>query len=84
MRDIDPFLPENAARLLAIAWAALGLEVLHLGVGVVRKMASSPSHPFDIDWEFSLTGWLAVLLLFVLARVFDQGTRMREDLEGVV
>ena len=29
-------------------------------------------------------GWLAVLLLFVLARVFDHGTRMRDDLEGTV
>jgi Protein of unknown function (DUF2975) len=84
VRSGDPFLPENAARLLTIAWAAFGLEVLHLAVGIVRKMASSPSHAFDINWEFSLTGWLAVLLLFVLARVFDQGTRMREDLQGVV
>jgi hypothetical protein len=25
-----------------------------------------------------------VLLLFVLARVFDEGTRMRDDLEGTV
>jgi hypothetical protein len=31
-----------------------------------------------------VTGWLAVLLLFVLARVFDYGTRMRDDLEGTV
>jgi hypothetical protein len=84
VRSGDPFLPENAARLLTIAWAALGLELLHLAVGIVRKLASSPSHPFEINWEFSLTGWLAVLLLFVLARVFDQGTRMREDLQGVV
>ena len=28
--------------------------------------------------------WLAVLLLFVLARVFDHGARMREELEGTV
>ena len=28
--------------------------------------------------------WLAVLLLFVLARVFDQGARMRADLDGTV
>jgi hypothetical protein len=31
-----------------------------------------------------VTRWLAVLLLFVLARVFEQGTRMREDLAGTV
>ena len=42
------------------------------------------SQPLDLDWSFSVTGWLAVLLLFVLARVFDHGTRMRDDLEGTV
>ena len=31
-----------------------------------------------------MTGWLAVLLLFVLARVFNHGTRIRDDLEGTV
>jgi hypothetical protein len=29
-------------------------------------------------------GWLAVLLTFLLARVFAEGTLMREDLEGTV
>jgi hypothetical protein len=31
-----------------------------------------------------INGWLAVLLTFLLARVFAEGTRMREDLEGTV
>lgn len=31
-----------------------------------------------------VVGIAAVLLLFVLARVFDQGARMREDLEGTI
>jgi len=34
--------------------------------------------------DFDLTGWLAILLLFVLAQVFLEGTRIREDLEGTV
>ena len=38
----------------------------------------------DLDWNFSFTRWLSVLLLFVLARVFAQGARMREDLAGTV
>jgi hypothetical protein len=45
---------------------------------------SSGAAPLDLDWNFSLTPWLAVLLLFVLARVFDHGTRMRAELEGTV
>jgi hypothetical protein len=80
----DPFVVGNAARLQTAAWALLGLELLHLAVGAIAAAASSESQPFDLDWNFSFTGWLAVLLLFVLARVFDHGTRMRDDLEGTV
>ena len=36
------------------------------------------------DAGFSVTGWLAVLLTFLLARVFAEGTLMRDDLEGTV
>lgn len=80
----DPFVAENAARLQQIAWAVLGLELLHLGVGIVKAGVSSAAAPLNLDWNFSLTPWLAVLLLFVLARVFDHGTRMRQELEGTV
>src|ERR1700741_3344798 len=72
--DGDPFVSENAARLKAIAWAVLGLELLHLAVGAVAAGASTEQAPFDLDWSFSFTRWLAVLLLFVLARVFEQGS----------
>lgn len=84
VNDGDPFVAENAVRLKAIAWALAALEILHLGVGAVAAGASSATHPLDLDWSPSLTPWLAVLLLFVLARVFDQGARMRADLEGTV
>ena len=80
----DPFVAGNAARLQTTAWALLGLELLHLAVGAIAAAASSESQPLDIGWNFSITGWLAVLLLFVLARVFDHGTRLRDDLEGTV
>jgi hypothetical protein len=80
----DPFVTENAARLKAIAWAVLGLEVLHLAVGAVAAGVSTAQAPLDLGWGFSVTRWLAVLLLFVLARVFEQGSHMREDLAGTV
>ena len=80
----DPFVSVNAARLQTIAWTVLVLELLNFAVGSVAERISSAGHPIDIHWKFSVTPWLAVLLLFVLARVFDQGTRMREDLEGTV
>jgi hypothetical protein len=84
VRSGDPFLRENAARLQAIAWALLGLELLHLVVGAIAAGVSTARNPLDINRSVSLTGWLAVLLLFVLARVFDHGARMREDLEGTI
>ncbi|HEX8262257.1 MAG TPA: DUF2975 domain-containing protein [Allosphingosinicella sp.] len=80
----DPFVAANAERLQAIAWALLGLQLLSLVIGGIGKALSTPAHPVDLDAGFSINGWLAVLLTFVLARVFAQGALMREDLEGTV
>ena len=80
----DPFVAENAARLQMIAWMVLGMELLHGAVGAIARAVSTAAHPLDIDWEFSVTRWLAVLLLFVLARVFEHGTRMRGVLQATV
>ena len=84
VRAGDPFVAGNAGRLQQIAWAVLGLELLHLCVGFVMHIVSSPGARLGFDWSFSLAPWLAVLLLFVLAQVFDHGTRMRDELEGTV
>jgi Protein of unknown function (DUF2975) len=80
----DPFVLANAARLQSIAWALLALELMNFAVGAVASSISSADVPLNIGWNFSLTRWLAVLLLFVLARVFQQGVHMREELEGTV
>jgi hypothetical protein len=80
----DPFVARNAARLQVIAWTLLALQLLSMLIAGVGTAISSPEHPVDLDAGFSLTGWLAVLLTFVLARVFAEGTLMREDLEGTV
>jgi hypothetical protein len=84
VREGDPFVVANARRLQTIAWAYLGLELLHVVVGVVAASSGSEAQPLDVHWRFSVTPWVAVLLLFVLARVFDHGARMRADLEGTV
>ena len=78
----DPFVPENAARLKTIAWALLVVQVLHLVFGVMVRIAAEANA--DMSWSFSITGWLAVLLLFVLARVFAEGARIRGDLEAMI
>jgi hypothetical protein len=80
----DPFVAANAGRLQAIAWALLALQILSLVIGAIGKAVSTQAHPVDLDAGFSINGWLAVLLTFVLAQVFAQGAMMREDLEGTV
>ncbi len=84
MRAGDPFVRQNASRLQAIAWALLGLQLLSIVIGGIAKIVSTPEHPLHLDAGFSTSGWLAVLLLFVLARVFGEGARMRDELEGTV
>jgi hypothetical protein len=84
VRDGDPFVAANARRLQTIAWMLLALQVLSLVIGAIARAVSSPAHPIDVDAGFSINGWLAVLLTFLLARVFAEGTLMREDLEGTV
>ena len=84
VRAGDPFVAENAYRLQAIAWILLVLQLLSLLIGGIGWAVSTPEHPIHLQAGWSTAGWLAVLLTFVLARVFAEGTLMREDLEGTV
>jgi len=84
VRAGDPFVATNASRLQAIAWALLALQLLSIVIGTIAKALSTPAHPLNLDAGFSINGWLAVLLTFVLARVFAEGALMREDLERTV
>ena len=84
VRAGDPFVTENASRLQTIAWSVLALALSRFVVVGIANSVSTPARPIHIDWNLSITPWLAVLLLFVLARVFDHGARMREDLAGTV
>jgi hypothetical protein len=84
VRAGDPFVALNAHRLRTIAWVLLALQLLGIVIAAIAKGVSTPAHPLDIDAGFSINGWLAVLLTFLLARVFAEGTHLREDLEGTV
>jgi hypothetical protein len=84
VRAGDPFVAANAYRLQTIAWALLALQILSLIIGAIAKHVSTREHPLHLSAGFSINGWLAVLLTFLLARVFAEGTLMREDLEWTV
>jgi len=84
VREGDPFVATNVQRLRAIAWTLLTLQILSIVIAAIGKMISTPAHPVKLDAGFSITGWLAVLLTFLLAGVFEEGSLMRDDLEGTV
>ena len=84
VRAGDPFAADNAYRLHAIAWLMVALQLISITIAAIGRAISTPEHPFDLDAGFSVNSWLAIILTFVLARVFAEGTLMREDLEGTV
>ncbi len=84
----DPFIPENARRLNAMAWLLLVHEVVAVLVGELRVYIANLADAQGgnaIDYSpYDLDGVLIVIVLFILARVFRHGAAMREDLEGTV
>lgn len=79
----DPFVVVNADRLRRIGWALLTLQLLDVGIGLVV---------FTLDkigvehatWTPAFAGWIAVVMVFVLERVFRVGAEMRDDLAMTV
>ncbi len=83
VRAGDPFIAANADRLQRIGWALLALQLLDLVLGAITVFLDRISVDF-ITWTPSFTGWIAVVMLFVLARVFRVGAGMRDDLAMTV
>ena len=80
----DPFVPVNASRLQAMGWLSLAIDAAFVAVAVAVNLAPRMGHRPNADFTFTLGGILLALVLFVLARVFREGTRMRDELEGTV
>jgi len=84
VRNGNPFVAANAQRLQGIAWVLLALQLLSMVIGGIGNAISTPAFPVHLNAGFSTSGWLAVLLTFVLARIFAEGAQMREDIDGTV
>lgn len=84
VRRRDPFVADNAYRLNTIAWALLALQLISLAVAGVASLIQTPEYPLHMDAGFSIPGWLCVFFTFILARVFAEGTLMREELDGTI
>ncbi|WP_158787292.1 DUF2975 domain-containing protein [Granulicella sp. L46] len=79
----DPFIAANARRLQTIGWALLGLQLLAIPCALLDKFCPALGSAAP-GASFSPGGWLAVLMVFVLSRVFAAGSTMRDELEGTV
>jgi hypothetical protein len=77
----DPFLSVNADRLRTVAWCLLGIQLCDIGFGIAGAIMDTAAGERISAWSPGLTGWIAVLLVFVLARVFREGARLREEAE---
>jgi hypothetical protein len=67
-----------------MGWLTVIVEALSIPGGA---LAAYLTHLFDrahLEIGLSLGGILMALVLFILARVFREGARMREELEGTV
>jgi hypothetical protein len=83
VRSGNPFVAENAVRLKTIAWCVLVTQLLELVFGALAATVNAAGSNLP-PWKFSMTGWVAVVLLYVLARVFEEGTHLRDDLEAMI
>ena len=79
----DPFISANARRLQTIGWALLVLQLLDIPGAIIERFFPGLGSGAP-NGTFSLGGWMAVLMVFVLSRVFAVGSTMRDELEGTV
>lgn len=80
----NPFVRANAIRLKAIGWLMVGLQIVGVPLAIAAGKAADMFGESDTGWDFSLNGILAILLVFILAGIFERGAEMREELEGTI
>ena len=80
----DPFVPANAERLRGMAWITVAIHVVTVPMVIVGGWVEDVTRAIHFKIDLPLAGLFLALILFILARVFREGTRMREDLEGTV
>jgi hypothetical protein len=80
----QPLTAINAGRLRSMGWLSLAIQGVLL-ITTVALAIFGKGKLFDVDMVYDLiTGMLTAAVLFILARVFDYGADMREELEGTI
>ena len=72
----DAFEPANVGRLQAVGFSLLGIQLTALMLSVVAPISIGES---PADYDLSLGSWLGILVVFILAEVFRQGSAMRDE-----
>ena len=72
----DAFEPANVGRLQAVGFSLLGVQAAALLLATVAPLSIGES---SIDYDLSLGSWMGILVVFILAEVFRQGSAMRDE-----
>ena len=84
VEDGNPFVRANAVRLKAIGWLMVGIQIVGVPLAIAAGEAADLFGESDTGLDISFNGILAILLVFILAGIFEHGADMREELEGTV
>lgn len=83
VRAGDPFLAANARKLQSLGWFLLALQLLDIPAAAISHFYPSMGSAAP-SGDISVVGWISVLMVFVLSRVFSAGSAMRDELEATV
>ncbi|MEM9054934.1 MAG: DUF2975 domain-containing protein [Pseudomonadota bacterium] len=75
----DPFVPENAPRLTRIAIAIGLIEVIRMSSVLILATTVDLGEGYVANININLAVWGAIVVLLILAQVFKEGTRLREE-----
>lgn len=83
-RSAEPFRKENATHLRVIWLTMMAIELSRYALlALTGLLIAAFGEPRGTDWTFSfnanLMTWAAILVLIVLAEVFREGARLREE-----
>ncbi|MGC1301246.1 MAG: DUF2975 domain-containing protein [Caulobacteraceae bacterium] len=76
----DPFRPQNVGRLQTVGAALTALQLWSYALSHLVHW-TLPSLQQDKGVTINPTAWFSILVVFVLAEVFREGARLRQDAE---
>lgn len=78
----DPFVPINARRLRHIGWLLLATEAMNIFIRAITGLSTMPAGADRLVESLPIA--LAILLTFLLARIFQAGAEMRAELQETI